>query len=93
MVGEELKEDCVQSTVKHGGGGIMVWGCINARGVGILSKVDGRLNGEAYIDMYWEMLLSQPHICWPFPMAGFSSKTMQRVTPHGLLRIGSQKKT
>ena len=25
MVGEELKKDCVQSTVKHGGGGIMVW--------------------------------------------------------------------
>ena len=24
MVGEEFMEDCVQPTVKHGGGGIMV---------------------------------------------------------------------
>ena len=46
MAGEELKKSCIQTTVKHGGGGIMVWGCINARGVGCLSKIDGKLNGE-----------------------------------------------
>ena len=62
MVGEELKEDCVQSTVKHGGGGIMVWGCINARGVGILSKVDGRLNGEAYIEILENALIPTTHM-------------------------------
>lgn len=60
MAGEELKENCVQSTVKHGGGGIMVWGCINARGVVCLSKIDGRLNGEGYIDILENALIPLP---------------------------------
>ena len=42
MAGEEFMEDCVQPTVKHGGGGIMVWGCINTKGVEFLTKVDSR---------------------------------------------------
>ena len=37
MTGEEVKENCVQPTVRHGRGAIMVWGCINARGVGCIS--------------------------------------------------------
>ena len=49
--GEELNDTCIQMTVKDGGGGIMVWGCINARGVGILDKVAGRLNADGYIDV------------------------------------------
>ena len=36
MVGEEFNENCVQSIVKHGGGGIVVWGCISRKGMGIL---------------------------------------------------------
>ena len=39
MVGEALNVNCVQSTVKHGGGGIMVWGCISKKGMGILEKL------------------------------------------------------
>ena len=46
MTGQELKDSCVQPTVRHGGGGIMVWGCINSRGVDCISKVEGSLNGE-----------------------------------------------
>ena len=57
MTSEELKENCVQPTVRHGRGAIMVWGyinargvgCINARGVGCISKVEGSLTGEVYI--------------------------------------------
>ena len=40
----------------------MVWGCINARGVGILSKVDGRLNGETYIDILENPLIPTTHM-------------------------------
>ena len=46
MAGEALNENCVQDTVQHGGGGIMVWGCICRKGTGILEKVNGRLDGN-----------------------------------------------
>ena len=49
---EEFRDEChLQSTVKRGGGGIMVWGCINSRVVGHLKKVEGRLNAAAYLDL------------------------------------------
>ena len=62
MAGEELKESCIQTTVKHGGGGIMVWGCINVRGVGCLSKIDGKLSGERYIDVLENSLIPTTHM-------------------------------
>ena len=34
--GEELADNCTRKTVKHGGGNIMVWGCMAASGVGRL---------------------------------------------------------
>ena len=64
MAGEEFMEDYVQPTVNHGGGGIMVWGCINAKGVGFLTKVEGRLNGEGYTSIFSKMHLSQPSSHW-----------------------------
>lgn len=42
--GEKYHHECVVSTVKHGGGKVMVWGCMAAGGVGTLKVVDGRLN-------------------------------------------------
>ncbi|XP_028414913.1 uncharacterized protein LOC114538000 [Dendronephthya gigantea] len=62
MVGEDLKEYCVQPTVKHGGGGIMVWGCIDSRGTGCLSMVNGRLNGSWYISVLENALLPTTHM-------------------------------
>lgn len=38
----------VQATLKHGGGSIMVWGCMTVHGVGNLVRIDGGLNAELY---------------------------------------------
>ena len=39
-VGEIYKNECLQSSVKHGGGSVLVWGCIYARGVGNIVRIE-----------------------------------------------------
>ena len=38
-------------TVKHNGGGVVVWGCMSAKGVGQLEFIDGITNQYYYIDI------------------------------------------
>ena len=57
MVGKALNMNCVQSTVKHGGGGIMVVGCISRKGMGMLEKVEGSLDGNGYINILENVLI------------------------------------
>jgi hypothetical protein len=42
--------------MKYGSGGIMVWGCFTAQGVGYLRRIDGRLTGELYRQTLSEMM-------------------------------------
>jgi hypothetical protein len=44
-------------TVKHGGGGVMVWGCFSGKGLGPLVKVDGKMNRLDYIEILDKHLL------------------------------------
>lgn len=46
--GQELDERNTKKFIKHGGGSIMVWGCITSKGVGKLHKIDGIMNTEVY---------------------------------------------
>ena len=39
------------SSVNHGSGNIMLWGCFSAEGTGLLVKVGGKLNGAKYRDI------------------------------------------
>jgi transposase len=46
--GESLKDEHVVTTVKFGGGSIMVWGCITSQGVGDIHRIATNLTGELY---------------------------------------------
>lgn len=50
-VGEEYKPECVVPTVKHGGGSMMVWGCMSANGVGEIVVCEGRMDSKKYIQV------------------------------------------
>lgn len=43
-----LQSRHVSKTVKHGGGSIMIWGCMTASGPGFMTKIDGGLDSELY---------------------------------------------
>lgn len=58
--GEEYRADCVLPTVKHGGGSIMIWGCMTSTGVGEIFMCTGRMNSRTYTSMLEEVL--QPSI-------------------------------
>lgn len=46
--GSGLSDRVVAGTFKHGGGCIMVWGCMTWQGVGYMAKIDNGLDGELY---------------------------------------------
>ncbi len=46
--GEEYKDKCVLPTVKHGGGSVMVWGCMGAAGTVELQFIEGTMNANMY---------------------------------------------
>ena len=49
--GEPLSDRITQPTVKHGGGNIMVWGCMGWNGVGMLAEIEGRMDSVQYVNM------------------------------------------
>lgn len=56
-MGEDYHPDCVVPTVKHGGGSIMIWGCMTADGVGEMFVCEGRMNSVKYIEVLETALL------------------------------------
>lgn len=46
--GEGVQDRRVQQTVKHGGGSVMVWGCMTYRGTGYLCKLCGKMDQHLY---------------------------------------------
>ena len=47
-IGEPLRDDTIQATVKHGGGSIMFWGCFAGTKVGDLKKITGIMDQHMY---------------------------------------------
>ncbi len=46
--GERLQLRNVKQTVKHGGGSLMIWGCMTARGPGYICKIEGTMDQYLY---------------------------------------------
>ena len=46
--GSPMTSQHVQKTVKFGGGSVMVWGCMTAKGVGYMCKIDGKMDAALY---------------------------------------------
>ncbi|GFU88644.1 transposable element Tcb2 transposase [Trichonephila clavipes] len=51
-----LEKENLVPTVKHDGGGAMVWGCMAANGVGLLTFMDSTLNHIGCINIFKENL-------------------------------------
>lgn len=56
--GEGLSEKNVQGTVKFGGGNIMIWGCMTWDGVGFMCRIEGRMDGDLYVQIMEDELLA-----------------------------------
>ncbi len=54
--GEEYKDKCVLPTVKHGGGSVMVWGCMSIASTGELQFIEGTMNANMYCDILKQRL-------------------------------------
>ncbi len=44
----QIEDRTVNITYKHGGGGVMVWGCLTSKGVGYLCKIEGTMDQHLY---------------------------------------------
>ena len=76
--GEVYKDKCVMPTVKHGGGNVMVWGCMSAAGVGELYFIEGNMNSNMYCEILQQsMIPSLQKLC----RRQCSSMTMTSNTP------------
>ncbi len=56
--GEEYQENCALPTVKHGGGSIMVWGCMTTAGTGELRFIKGNIDSNMYCDILKQKMMS-----------------------------------
>ena len=55
--GEKLTDRLVKGTVKFREGSVMIWGCMTWEGVGNAAKIDGRMDGDLYLQILKDDLL------------------------------------
>ncbi len=72
--GEEYHENCALPTVKHGGGSIMVWGCMTTAGTGELQFIVGNMDSNMYCDILKQKMM-------PFLQKLFSNITTLNTPP------------
>ncbi len=55
--GQEFDERYVQKVIKHGGGNVMVWGCITTKGLGWIVRIEGIMDMKLYVEILNDDLL------------------------------------
>ncbi len=50
-------ENCALPTVNHGGGSIMVWGCMSTAGTGELRFIEGNMDSNMYCDILKQKIM------------------------------------
>lgn len=60
--GEMFLEQCVQPTVKFGGGSVMVWACMSSRGTGLMAFVSANLNSAGYLNILSNFMVPSAHL-------------------------------
>lgn len=58
---DQYAERNTRKVVAHGGGSVMVWGCLTPYGPGRLVRIEGRMNAEKYVEVLKEGLLGTIH--------------------------------
>ncbi len=81
--GEEYKDKCVLPTVKHGGGSVMVWGCMRAAGTVEQQLIQGTMNANMYCDIL-KQSMSPPFGDWAAGQC-FNMITTPNTPPRGPL--------
>ena len=56
--GKGLNDRLVEGTVKFEEGFMMIWGCMTWHGVGYAAKIDGRMDGDLYLQILKDELLN-----------------------------------
>ena len=53
---DPLSNHVVSKNGKHGGGNIMVWGCMSWEGIGELTLIKGKMNSKHYYNILHDNL-------------------------------------
>lgn len=55
--GQSKQPQHIEQTVKHGGGSVMIWGCLTAYGPGFMCKINGIMDQHVYKQILEDYLL------------------------------------
>ena len=79
--GEEFDAWFTKKKVKHGGGHIMVWGCITASGLGRLCRINGNMEAKLYCKILGDKFLGTSGTLTLRKKTYISNRTMTQSLP------------